>query len=142
MTLSMLWPIALIVFSNIFYNICAKETPAGINPFAALSVTYLVGALFSALLYFALNKDTNLLQEYVHLNWTSFVLGLAVVGLEAGSIYMYKAGWNISTGQLVYSSILAIILIIVGVAFYHEHITSTKLAGILICMVGLYFINK
>ena len=41
MTLSMIWPIALIVFSNIFYNICAKETPAGINPFAALSVTTL-----------------------------------------------------------------------------------------------------
>ena len=55
---------------------------------------------------------------------------------------MYKAGWNISTGQIVYSSILAICLIIVGCTFYHETITGTKIAGILICMVGLYFINK
>ena len=141
MTLSMLWPIALIVFSNIFYNICAKETPAGINPFAALSVTYLVGALFSALLYFALNKDSNLLQEYVHLNWTSFVLGLAVVGLEAGSIYMYKAGWEMSRGQLVYSILLALCLILIGVTVYHESLDTSRIIGVILCMAGLILLR-
>ena len=142
MSFSMIWPIALIVLANVFYSFCAKEMPAAIDPFASLTVTYLVGALFSAVLFFTLHRGGDLLREYRSLGWPSSGLGLAVVGLEAGAIYMYKAGWNISTGQLVYSSILAIILIIVGVAFYHEHITSTKLAGILICMVGLYFINK
>ena len=141
MTLSMLWPIALIVFSNIFYNICAKETPAGINPFASLSVTYLVGALFSALLYFALNKDANLLQEYVHLNWTSFVLGLAVVGLEAGSIYMYKAGWEMSCGQLVYSILLALCLILIGVTVYHESLDTSRIIGVILCMAGLILLR-
>ena len=141
MTLSMLWPIALIVFSNIFYNICAKETPAGINPFASLSVTYLVGALFSALLYFALNKDANLLQEYVHLNWTSFVLGLAVVGLEAGSIYMYKAGWEMSRGQLVYSILLALCLILIGVTVYHESLDTSRIIGVILCMAGLILLR-
>ncbi len=141
MTLSMLWPIALIVFSNIFYNICAKETPAGINPFASLSVTYLVGALFSALLYFALNKDSNLLQEYVHLNWTSFVLGLAVVGLEAGSIYMYKAGWEMSRGQLVYSILLALCLILIGVTVYHESLDTSRIIGVILCMAGLILLR-
>ena len=141
MTLSMLWPIALIVFSNIFYNICAKETPAGINPFASLSVTYLVGALFSAILYFALNKDANLLQEYVHLNWTSFVLGLAVVGLEAGSIYMYKAGWEMSRGQLVYSILLALCLILIGVTVYHESLDTSRIIGVILCMAGLILLR-
>ena len=141
MTLSMLWPIALIVFSNIFYNICAKETPAGINPFASLSVTYLVGALFSVLFYFALNKDANLLQEYVHLNWTSFVLGLAVVGLEAGSIYMYKAGWEMSRGQLVYSILLALCLILIGVTVYHESLDTSRIIGVILCMAGLILLR-
>ena len=142
MSFALYWPIGLIVIANVFYNICSKSTPADVNPLASLTVTYLIGAITSGILYFALNRGGNLIAEYSRLNWSSFVLGVAIVGLEAGSIYMYKAGWNISTGQLVYSSILAIVLIIVGVAFYHEHITSTKLAGILICMVGLYFINK
>lgn len=140
--INMIWPIAVIVISNIFYNVCAKSTPADINPFAALTVTYGVGALLSVVSYFISAHGGNLLREYTHLNWSSFVLGFAVVGLEAGSIYMYKAGWQISTGQIVYSSILAVCLIFVGHFFYQESITGTKVAGILICMVGLYFLNR
>lgn len=135
------WPIALIVLSNVFYHVCSKSTPGDIHPFAALTVTYVVGAVASTILYFALNRGGSLLREYTHLNWSSFVLGLAIVGLEAGSIYMYKVGWNISTGQLVYSSILTVLLILIGYFFYREAITLRKLAGILICLVGLYFIN-
>ena len=69
-------------------------------------------------------------------------MGIAVVGLEAGFLYMYKAGWNVSTGQIISSAILAVVLIFVGYLFYHEAITFQKIIGIAICMVGLYFINK
>lgn len=142
MSSSLIWPIVLIVLSNVIYNICSKETPSGINPFAALSVTYIVGAFFSIVLYFLLNRGGNLLHEYRNLNWSSFILGLAVVGLEAGSIYMYKAGWNVSSGQLVYSVILAVCLILIGVFAYHESISMTKIVGILVCMFGLFLISK
>jgi len=142
MSFSMIWPIALIILSNVFYHICSKETPSVINPFAALSITYVVGAMVSATLYFVLNRGGNLLQEYRNLNWSSFILGLAIVGLEAGSIYMYKAGWNVSSGQLVYSIILAVCLVLIGVFAYHEAISLTKIIGILVCMVGLFLINK
>lgn len=142
MAFSKIWPIAVIVLSNIFYNVCSKETPGGINPFAALTVTYVTGAVVSCVLYFVLNQGGNLLREYGSLNWSSFVLGLAVVGLEAGSIYMYQAGWNISSGQIVYSIILAICLIFVGVLAYHETISATKIVGVLVCILGLYLINR
>ena len=142
MNFSMIWPIALIVLSNVFYNVCSKETPSSINPFAALSVTYIVGAIFSTAVYFFLNRGGNLIQEYRNLNWSSFILGFAIVGLEAGSIYMYKAGWNVSSGQIVYSIILSVCLILVGVIAYHESISMTKIVGVLVCMVGLFLINK
>jgi drug/metabolite transporter (DMT)-like permease len=142
MRFSLIWPIALIVLSNVVYNICSKEIPPGIHPFAALSVTYIIGAIFSTALYFLLNRGGNLLQEYQNLNWSSFLLGLAVVGLEAGSIYMYKAGWNVSSGQLVYSILLAVCLILVGVFAYHESISITKIIGIAVCMAGLFLIGK
>ncbi|MGN1014081.1 MAG: EamA family transporter [Butyricicoccus sp.] len=140
--ISYYWPIALIVLSNVAYHICSKSTPTDIDPFAALTFTYLVGAVVSGILYVLLHHDANLLQEYRQLNWSSLLLGIAIVGLESGSIYMYKAGWNISSGQLVYSSLLTILLIFIGRMVYHEPITPTKIAGIGICMVGLYLINK
>lgn len=136
------WPIILVVLSNTFYHVSAKSTPAEINPFAALSVTYSVGAVTSLVVYFILQRNGNLLQEYSHLNWSSFVLGLTIVGLEVGFLYMYKVGWNISTGQLICSAALAVVLIFVGFLFYHEAITLKKVLGIAICMVGLYLINQ
>ena len=38
--ISYVWPIALVVFSNTLYQICAKEVPAGMNAFASLTVTW------------------------------------------------------------------------------------------------------
>ena len=135
-------PIAVIVVSNIFYHICSKSTPVTVDPFASLVVTYLVGAAVSLVLYLLLSHGGNLLADCKNLNWTSYVLGIAIVGLEAGSLYMYKVGWDISKGELVYSVILAICLIVVGVLLYKETLSPSKLLGIGICLVGLFFINR
>ena len=136
------WPIGLIVLSNVFYHISSKQTPAGIHPLASLSVTYLVGAAVSALLYTVLNRGGSLAAEYRQLNWTALVLGLAIVGLEAGSMYMYKLGWNINTGHLTHSALLSIALLFIGWALYGEPMTANKLIGVVLCLAGLSFITR
>ena len=139
--IAFLWPIALVVMSNIVYQICAKSVPSGIHPLASLTVTYLVGAVASGVLYYALGTEPNLIREYGKLNWASVVLGLVVVGLEAGWLYAYKAGWQVSTGFIVQSAFLAVTLILVGYFLYHEALTWNKLAGAAICLIGLMVIN-
>lgn len=136
-----IWPISLVILSNVFYQICAKGVPEKMNPLASLTVTYLVGAVVSLILYYALNKDADILKEYASLNWAPFVLGIVIVGLEVGYIFAYKAGWPVSTAQIVQSAILAVILIFVGFFLYKESITPTKLIGIAVCLVGLGLIN-
>ena len=135
------WPIALVVLSNVMYQICAKSVPNEMNPFASLTVTYLVGAVASGVMLFALNKDANLLKEYSNINWAPFVLGIVIVGLEVGWIYAYKAGWQVSTGFIVQSAFLAVLLLFVGFLLYHEALTWNKIAGVFICLIGLAFIN-
>lgn len=140
--MSFYWPIVLIVLSNAFYHVCAKSMPNTINPMASLTITYLTGAVVSGILYFVLNPGSNLLQQYTHLTWSPFVLGMSIVGLELGNIYMYKVGWNINTGYIVQSAIVAIVLLFVGLLLFKEMITGSKVVGIAICMIGLYFITK
>ena len=94
------------------------------------------------MLYFLTQKNANLLLEYRQLNWSSFALGISIVGLEAGFILMYKVGWNVNTGQIVQSAFLALVLIIVGGIFYNEAITARKVFGVVVCLAGLYLINK
>lgn len=140
--MNMYLPIFIVVLANTVYQICAKSTPAGINTFASLSVTYAVAAAASLVLYFATQKNADLLAEYRQLNWSSFVLGLVVIGLEAGFILIYKVGWGVSTAQIVQSAFLAVVLVIVGKLLYNEPITAQKVAGVAVCMAGLWLLNK
>ena len=138
---SYVWPIALVIFSNIFYHICAKSTPGDVHPFAALTVTYLTSAPASGILYFVLTPQANLLKECSRINWATFVLGITIIGLEGGWLYAYKAGWQVNTGFLVQSVFVSVLLLFVGYFLYHDALTWNKLVGVFICLLGLFFIN-
>ncbi|MBO4844721.1 MAG: EamA family transporter [Lachnospiraceae bacterium] len=136
-----IWPLLLIVLSNVFYQVSAKSVPDVMNPFASLTITYLIGAMVAFVFYIVINKDVNIIQEYHKANWAPFVLGLSVVGLEVGFIYAFKAGWPVSTAQIVQAAIVAVVLIFVGFGIYHESITWNKVIGIVVCLAGLGLIN-
>ena len=139
--LSYIWPIALVVLSNVVYQICAKSVPEDMDPLASLTVTYLVSAAASGILFLILNRGGSLLREYSRLNWAPFVFGIVLVGLEVGYIYAYKAGWQVSTASIVQSAFLAAALLLVGTLLYREALTWNKLTGIALCLIGLVFLN-
>lgn len=138
----LIWPVAIIVFSNIFYQICAKGIPEQMNTYASMTVTYAVAALFSALMFFVTTKGENFLNHLKLSNWATVILGIVITGLELGFIYAYKAGWKVSTLATVTNAFLAIALIFLGFFMYKEAITWNKVFGVVICLVGLWFIKK
>lgn len=139
---SYIWPIALVVLSNTVYQICAKSVPLDMHPMASLTVTYLMAAVASGILYFAMNQDGNLLREYTHLNWAPVALGIVIVGLEVGLIYAYRVGWQVSIASTTQSAFLAIALLFVGFFLYHEPLSLKKILGALVCLAGLYLMNQ
>lgn len=139
--LAYLWPVALIVIANTVYNIATKSTPTEANPYLSLVITYLTGAVIAFLLYLSSRPQGTLTTHIRTLNWSSWVLGLSIVGLEVGYIYLYRAGWNISVGSIVCNILLAMVLIGVGILYYHEQLRLVQVAGIICCFIGLIFIN-
>ena len=93
----MLYPIVIIIGSNILYNVCTKSTPSEVNAFAALSVTYLIAAVVCFVTFLITAKGRNILTEFGKTNWTTFVLGVVIVGLELGYILAYRNGWAMNT---------------------------------------------
>jgi len=136
------FPIVLIVVSNVIYNVCQKSTPQNVNPFSALLVTYLVAAVFTFIVSLFYKSDKGFLQSFSDLNWTSVALGGAIVGLELGYLLAYRVGWDISVGSLVANIILAVMLIPIGILFYKEGFAFNQIIGVVFCMVGLILINK
>lgn len=112
------------------------------NALASLSITYLVAAVCSTILFFVTSGEKNIIAEFKKVNFAPVLLGVVVVGLEFGFIYAYKNGWQVSTTSIVQSSFLAIALIATGALLYHEAITASKVIGMGICLVGLFFISR
>ena len=139
---NMLWPLLLIVGSNTFYHICAKSMPEEAHAFGALTVTYLIGAALSAAVFITSVRPANVLTELHKLNWAPFVLGLAIVGLEAGNVFLYRAGWKVSVGSVVCNISLAVVLLFVGCFLFREQITARQLIGVAVCALGLFLITK
>ena len=136
-----IWPVVIIVASNCFYNICTKSTPEDVNAFGALLATYLTAAAVTAVLFLCDIKFENVFSEMSKVNWTSFIRGAAVVGLEVGYILLYRAGWQISSGALVANICLAFALILIGALLYKEQVTVRQILGVGVCLIGLILIR-
>lgn len=138
---SMIWPVMVVVLSNVIYNVSQKSTPEGVNAFFALLVTYLVAAAVTAIIFVSTKGIHSIPNEVHKLNWASLALGVAIIGLEVGNLFLYRAGWKISVGSLVSNIALAIVLLFVGILFYKEAITMKQVIGMIVCALGLVLIT-
>jgi len=136
------FPILLVVLSNSCYHLCQKSTPSSLNPIAALIVTYACALIVSIVAFFIFVPKTNLMESIRVVNWASILLGFAVVGLELGFLLAYRSGWNISIAGLLANTLVALILIPVGLLFYKESLSIINISGVLLCMIGLLLISR
>lgn len=138
---NLIWPILVVILSNTFYNICMKSMPNDVNPFGALMVTYIVSAIITAIIFVFMVKPSNVVFELSKVNWTSIVLALVLVGLEVGYVFVYRAGWSVSTASVVANIGLACVLLVIGFFLYKENVSIKQIIGIFVCMFGLVLIN-
>ncbi len=138
-------PILLVVVSSTCYHLSQKGTPSSLSPIVALIVTYVTASVISILSYFIFVPKSDfagLIEAVQTANWASFLLGFAVVGLELGFLLAYRAGWQISSASLLSNTLVALMLIPIGLLFFKETISLTSVMGVVLCMTGLVFISR
>jgi len=133
--------LVIAVASGIFYHITQKSISHKVNPLISLMVTYVV-ALIVTLAIYVLDKDKlSFASEMNNLNWASFALGFAIVGLEFGILLAYRSGWDIGKLSLFNNILVAMILIPIGLMIFKEHASLKTIAGILVSLTGLFIIK-
>lgn len=135
-------PIVLVIVSNVFYHIFQKMIPNNVNPMLSLIVTYITAALLSLIILPWCMKDTSLAAEVRKINWASFALGASLIGLELGFLLAYRVGWNISIGSLIANTAVSLLLIPIGILLFKETLSIPNIIGVLLCVSGLFLINK
>lgn len=133
---------ALTVFSNVAYHFCQKEISANINPLVSLFLTYLTGMVVTLLCFPVFYPGINPMDSVKTLNWATFGLGVAIVGLELGFLLAYRAGWNLSLGALYSNVMVTVVLLPVGLFFYRESLTAKHIVGLLLSISGLILLGK
>lgn len=135
--------ITLTIVSSILYHVFLKVTPVNVNPMFALTITYFTAAIVTLASYpfYPVDKAIPFLHNFKDLNWVSFALGVAIVGLEVGTLVAYRVGWNISLFNIVASTTVSVLLIPVGLLFFKESLSATTIMGVIFCLLGLVLIN-
>jgi multidrug transporter EmrE-like cation transporter len=138
--MQMMW-LAIAIVATVAYHLVLKVTPGAVNPFLSLAVSYAIVTVAFVAIYATLPGTTSLRESVQVLNWTAIALAGAIVFLDLGFLMLYRAGFNVSLGQLVTQSAAALLLLLVGVAFFRDKLSLWNIAGIVLCVVGLWLIN-
>lgn len=133
--------ILLAIAASMMYHVILKITPAHVNPAISLVVTYGLAAILSLGLLPFFPLKTGIVEAFKQLNWASYVLAFALVGLEAGFLLAYRSGWRVSVAAIFVNATTTLILIPVGLSLFKERLTPLNIAGILVCVAGLVLMN-
>ncbi|MEG1191206.1 MAG: EamA family transporter, partial [Oscillospiraceae bacterium] len=130
-------PVILMIVANTAYSVTAKVTPADVDTFASVSLTYLVCIVYSLIMFFITSPNKNYIKEVKKANWTAPVLGACLVCLEVSTILMFRVGWELSVGLLLAYVLLAVVLVVLGRVVYKEKLTAKRVIGIAISLLGV-----
>lgn len=132
------WPLLLVVASSVGYQVGLKEVSDIGYPMASLTVTYLAASVVSFVIYFfqSLGKES-FLRGVLSVNVSAVGLGLAIVGIEVGTLFMYRAGWAVNVAFVVANSLIVAALMLTGLLLYKEKLTLRQLIGVGISLAGI-----
>ena len=132
------WPLLLVVLSSVGYQVGLKEVSGIGDPMISLMVTYLAASAVSFVIYFfqSLGKES-FFRGVFSVNVSAMGLGLAIVGIEVGTLFMYRAGWAVNVAFVVANSLIVAALMLTGFLLYKEKLSLRQLIGVGISLAGI-----
>jgi hypothetical protein len=133
--------IGLAILSSALYHFSAKSVPSNINFAISLVVTYTVALGITVLTTFFFPAPKGLAFELGQLNWASFLLAIAIVGIEFGFLLVYRSGWNLGIAAVLTNVVASLILVPVAILVFRDKLNWVNITGILVCLAGLVMLN-
>jgi len=133
--------ITLAIASSALYHFSAKSTPANVNFPISLVVTYAVALGITFLTAFFFPTTIGIMAELKQLNWASFLLAIAIVGIEFGFLLVYRSGWHLGIAAVLVNVVASLILVPVAIFVFKDKLSLVNVIGILVCLTGLIMLN-
>ncbi len=131
-------PMGLTICASLLYHVTQKMIPRAINPFLSLVITFSTAALLCLIAFLFMSRLNS--EALANLNWASVALGFAVLGIDFGYLLAYRTGWRINKASVVCNVSVALMLVPIGYLLYREGLSRQSVAGICLCVVGLFLL--
>ena len=128
-------PLIMIIGGGVLYHVAQKATPASVDPFLALCISFGLASLACLVLFATRNGFSA--SQLNRVSWTSIALALALVLIESGYLIGYRAGLKLNITSFVCNNLISLALLLVGTFLYREDFTFRTGSGMVICAVGL-----
>jgi drug/metabolite transporter (DMT)-like permease len=134
--------LVIVIISNVLYHIAQKSIPQTAHPLVSTILSYCVALALCVVAYFFFPAQQPFMRSVGELNWSSYLLGLSIVGVEIAYLFVYKTGWTISTASLVANMFIAVALIPIGLWMFRDTLTLKNMLGIVLCLLGLWLVSS
>jgi len=135
-------PLILMILGTTTYHIAQKSVPAQVNPVFSLAINYLT-ALAGTLMLIPLYPSRTAGPWCAKgINWASIVVGVSIVGVELAVLLAYRSGWRVTILSVIGNSASALLLVGIGLMFFHEHLSARNVLGVALCLIGLALITQ
>ena len=130
----------LAVAGGVLYHISAKSVPKELAPSLVLVVAYATALVVSAashlwLSSYGVGVSPRLLHPAV------LGLGIGAAMIELGYVLMYRAAWPVSVASQVVNGMVATLLVFVGLAVFGERLSLVRVAGLTLCLGGVWLLR-
>lgn len=135
-------PIALVVLGGVAYHLGQKQIPAAAHPLVAALGMYGIAALACLLLLPVASPAPSRATATASLHWSVALVGVGIVGIEVGFLLAYRAGWELSSASVTVTSLVALVLVPLGVVLFREAWSLSRLLGFVLCVAGLWLVQR
>ena len=133
--------IVLLVCSGVMYQFFQKSIAPNANPALSILCSYITSLCVVGILFVVFPLKNTISEAIKDLNIYSILLALPIVGIELGYLLLYRAGGKLTFSSALVSSMITLILVIIGIGVFKETITIKKILGIAFCMTGIVLLN-
>jgi drug/metabolite transporter (DMT)-like permease len=132
-------PVIMIIGGGVLYHLSQKATPAGLDPFLTLGISFGLAAL--GCLGWFVGRQGLATPQLHRINWTAIALAAALVLIESGYLIGYRAGLRLNLTSFVCNTLIALVLLAVGTFYYGETFSLRTGSGMVLCVAGLLLLR-
>ncbi len=131
-----IYSIALVIASQVTYQLAVKAVAVGSNPLGVLIIVYGLAMVACIVLSPLAGRPVGVGDLRRLLSGPACLLAIAVVGIEMGYLLAYRSGWKLGNTYAVASVATVASLTLIGVIWFGEIIDGKRALGLALALAG------